>query len=78
NSIREKVSSAAQGIKRVSIRFTSSEKTADAFANEFVASKDQKHAHEHEHEHEHSHDDGHSHSHEFAQEASKAGLNKRK
>ncbi|KAH0407081.1 hypothetical protein KCU90_g23357, partial [Aureobasidium melanogenum] len=78
NSIREKVSSAAQGIKRVSIRFTSSENTADAFANEFVASKDQKHAHEHEHEHEHSHDDGHSHSHEFAQEASKAGLNKRK
>jgi divalent metal cation (Fe/Co/Zn/Cd) transporter len=78
NGIREKVSSAAQGIKRVSIRFTSSDNTADAFANEFVASNDQKHAHEHEHEHEHSHDDGHSHSHESAQEASKAGLNKRK
>lgn len=78
NSIREKVSSAAQGIKRVSIRFTSSDNTADAFANEFVASKDQKHVHEHEHEHDHSHDDGHSHSHEPAQKASKTGLNKRK
>jgi divalent metal cation (Fe/Co/Zn/Cd) transporter len=80
NSIREKVSSAAQGIKRVSIRFTSSENAADAFANEFVASKNstKEHEHEHDHEHEHSHDDDHSHSHEPAQEGAKAGLNKRK
>ncbi|KAI5267097.1 hypothetical protein E4T47_08157 [Aureobasidium subglaciale] len=79
--VREKVAKAAQGIKRISIRFTSSENTADAFANEFVASQDQKtggeHEHEHEHEHDHSHDDGHSHSHEPT-EGSKAGLNKRK
>jgi divalent metal cation (Fe/Co/Zn/Cd) transporter len=80
NTIREKVSSATQGIKRVSIRFTSSENTADAFANEFVASTTptQGHEHEHEHEHEHSHDDGHSHNHEPVQDGSKAGLNKRK
>lgn len=76
NKVREQVSSAAQGIKRVSIRFTSSANTADAFANEFVASKDQKH--DHDHEHDHSHDEGHSHSHEHAEEGSKAGLNKRK
>ncbi|THW04729.1 hypothetical protein D6D02_00649 [Aureobasidium pullulans] len=76
NKVREQVSSAAQGIKRVSIRFTSSANTADAFANEFVASKDQKH--DREHEHDHSHDEGHSHSHEHAEEGSTAGLNKRK
>lgn len=87
-NMREKVSSAAQGIKRVSIRFTSLENAADAFANEFVTSKEaikernhgheHEHEHKHEHEHEHSHDDGHSHSHEPVQGGPKAGLNKRK
>lgn len=80
NNMRESVSSAAQGIKRVSFRFTSSENAADAFANEFVTSENatKEHNHDHEHEREHTHNDGHSHSHEAVQEGSKAGLNKRK
>lgn len=74
NKVREKVATAAQGIKRVSVRFTSSENAADAFKNEFV-SGEAKHDHEH---HDHEHDHGHSHSHEHASETSKEGLSKRK
>lgn len=77
NKVREKVASAAQGIKRVSVRFTSSEVTADAFANEFVSAKDE-HEHNHEHDQDHDHGHGHSHSHEHTDEPSKSALSKRK
>jgi cation diffusion facilitator family transporter len=81
NSMRAKIAAASPGIKRVSVRFTTSPVTADAFANEFVLQKDKASVLEQEPEQEHDHHHGgssHDHEHMDHASSSKEGLVKRK